>query len=618
MSADENNNNQLNTEFGNEEDDGVLGLVPYGFNSSSDDSFELPTKSKKRTRKPKTKHSSSFSEKNKILRQSGKKYLGKKKVGDVWQYNNLKNARTLKNRCNCVDKGKASIMKCGQLSESDRQQIFRKFWQMSWSQKKVYVKTLIVCIQPKRPRNRRIENVSKRSQTLQYHLKVNSSMLRVCRTLFLNTLDISGKSVTKWLETPHSTADSHLHPQEKSTQSAQQQELTLFFDSLPATESHYCRATTTKKYLLAEWHSKARLYDFYANNWCSEREKQPLSMTVFNEIFEKKNLSLYAPRKDQCDICARYLVENISEADYSLHQEKKKEAREEKTKDKNEEEFVFTVDLQAVLMAPKSNVSSFYYRTKLQVHNLVFYNLKNQKAYCFLWHEVEGGLTADEFASIWTYFIEKKILANLENKTNPVKIIFYTDGCTYQNRNSTMANALLNTAINNKIYIEQKILEIGHTQMEADSVHSVIERALKNKNINVPADYIGLCKDARKKPEPYDVVYIDHTFFKSFKKVSFFKTIRPGRDTGDSKVTDIRALKYTPDGEIFYKLRFPNAWNILPQRKNVHVVPVKWSNLDQLYNEKRPISKRKYEDLQALKATLPRDYHQFYDELRHD
>uniref|UniRef100_A0A034WBB7 Uncharacterized protein n=1 Tax=Bactrocera dorsalis TaxID=27457 RepID=A0A034WBB7_BACDO len=509
-------------------------------------------------------------------------------------------------------------MKCAQLSESCREQIFKEFWKMCWKQKKNYVNTLIECIQTKRPRNRRIENASKRSQTLQYHLKANNTILRVCRTLFLNTLGISGKTVLKWLKTPFSVSNSNKHNRGMATQSVQQQELSMFFDSLPATESHYCRATTTKKYLLSEWQSKTKLYDFYKNNWCTEHEKQPLSMTVFNDIFENKKLSLYAPRKDQCDICARYRVGNISEEDYLLHQEKKKEAREEKTKDKNTAQFVFTVDLQAVLMSPKSNVSTFYYRSKLQVHNLVFYNLKNQKAYCFLWHEVEGGLTADEFASIWTYFIEKNILHNLENKNNPVNIIFYSDGCTYQNRNCTMSNALLNTSINNKITIEQKILEIGHTQMEADSVHSVVERALKNKDIYVPADYIGLCKGARKKPEPYDVTYLDHTFFKSFKNVSFFKTIRPGRGTGDSKVTDIRALKYTPDGEIFFKLRFPHEWKILPQRKCMHLAPLLWYNLDQLYHEKRPISKRKYEDLQSLKVTLPKDYHKFYDELPHE
>lgn len=262
-------------------------------------------------------------------------------------------------------------------------------------------------------------------------------------------------------------------------------------------ESHYCRATTQKKYLLPEWRSKRSLYDFYVSDWCKTRNVHALSICKFYQEFDVQNLGLYHPKKDQCEVCARFKVGNKSQEDYLEHQSKKEEARAEKEKDKAEESFVFTVDLQAVLMAPKSKISSLYYRTKLQIHNLAFYNLKNKNGYCYLWNETEGGLNAEEFASIWVSLIENKVLQQNESE-KPTKIIFYSDGCTYQNRNCVMSNALLLTAINHNIIIEQKFLEVGHTQMEADSIHSSVERALKNKNINVPAEYISICRSARK------------------------------------------------------------------------------------------------------------------------
>ena len=40
----------------------------------------------------------------------------------------------------------------------------------------------------------------------------------------------------------------------------------------------------------------------------------------------------------------------------------------------------------------------------------------------------------------------------------------------HQNRNSVRSSALLNASINHSITIEQKILEVGHTQMKADSI----------------------------------------------------------------------------------------------------------------------------------------------------
>lgn len=92
-------------------------------------------------------------------------------------------------------------------------------------------------------------------------------------------------------------------------------------------------------------------------------------------------------------------------------------------------------------MAPKSNISSLYYRTKLQIHNLAFFNLNNKDGYCYLWNEKEGGLNSEEFASVWVSFIEKKILQNKSEKPN--KIIFFSDGCTYQNKKCVMSNARL-------------------------------------------------------------------------------------------------------------------------------------------------------------------------------
>lgn len=98
--------------------------------------------------------------------------------------------------------------------------------------------------------------------------------------------------------------------------------------------------------------------------------------------------------------------------------------------------------MQSVLLCPKSNVSSQYYKTKLIVHNFTLYDLKRKQGYCFLWNETDGGLTANEFSSIIVYFLQKFVIDTA--KVYNVNIILYSDGCTYQNRNSTLSNALLN------------------------------------------------------------------------------------------------------------------------------------------------------------------------------
>nr|CAI5846750.1 unnamed protein product [Callosobruchus analis] len=91
---------------------------------------------------------------------------------------------------------------------------------------------------------------------------------------------------------------------------------------------------------------------------------------------------------------------------------------------------------------------------------------------------------------------------------------------------------------------------------------STIERQIRNRKINLPADYTYYCQKARSSPSPYNVKYTMHTF-KLFDGLKFYSSIRPGRSVGDPVVTDIKALIYFPDCKIQYKLRRTDTWRIL-------------------------------------------------------
>nr|CAH7729984.1 unnamed protein product [Callosobruchus chinensis] len=130
------------------------------------------------------------------------------------------------------------------------------------------------------------------------------------------------------------------------------------------------------------------------------------------------------------------------------------------------------------------------------------------------------------------------------------KVILYSDGCTAQNRNAILSSGLSKLSQEIQITIEQKYLEKGHTQMECYSMHSTIERKLKKKIINVPADYVEVCELARLHPRPYVVEYLDYSFFLNFEPMQIINSIRPGRSSNDPAVTDIRGLRYNDDGSI--------------------------------------------------------------------
>lgn len=339
-----------------------------------------------------------------------------------------------------------------------------------------------------------------------------------------------------------------------------------------------------------------------------------MSRFTVNKEMTNKNVSLFLPKKDQCDLCCSYTAGNLSESDYLAHIEKKNDARDEKSKDKlnaiQQKCIVLTMDLEAVKLAPNMKASALYYKTKLAVHNFTIYNLATHHCTCYWWNESEGDLVASTFASCVVDYLDENCLGG------DLEIIIYSDGCTYQNRNVIMATALLDFAERHKVTITQKFLEKGHTQMECDSVHSAIETKLRHRDVHLPSDYTIACKEARLKPFPYNVKYITHEFFLNFarKESQKYDSIRPGSEVGDPTVFDLRAITYKPTGIVSYKLNHKdNNWQELPRKPRLNAQ----KEYGPLLLGRLPIGERKWKDLQDLKSVLPSECHSFYNDLPH-
>ncbi len=283
--------------------------------------------------------------------------------------------------------------------------------------------------------------------------------------------------------------------------------------------------------------------------------------TLFNDVVKDMNVSIFHPRKDKCDTCIGHDLGHVSDELWQNHVAMKNEARSEKEKDKEEAKFVFTMDVEAVLLCPRTKASSMYFKQKLMVHNFTLYDLKTKNVLCYLWDETEADLSINVFTTFLHAFTTKRIKFEPGNE-----IIFYSDGCTYQNRNVTVSNVFINIAVKYNITIVQKFLEKGHTQMECDAVHAAIEARLRYEEIYLPSGYINIARTARVE-NPYEVEYVHHDFFKNFDGEQNYASIRPGKVPGDPCVTDLRALKYSPDGLISYKLRHTEEWRNLPHRK---------------------------------------------------
>ena len=267
---------------------------------------------------------------------------------------------------------------------------------------------------------------------------------------------------------------------------------------------------------------------------------------------------------------------------------------------------VLTVDLQQLLMCPKSFSSAVYYRRKLSVHNFTMFDLTSKEGYCYVWHEGEGGLDSDEFASL--------IVSHLRSLPNSVEcVILWSDGCAYQNRNAQLASAiryfLQSNEKPNLTEIHQKYLTKGHTQMEVDSVHAAIETASAKIEIETPQEWVTVMKAARPK-HPYHVATCSHTFWEKFPLV--INSIRPGKLKGDPVVTDIKHIMHVKDGT-YYSLTHGSPLLPLPTRsgRGCNGVPAQ-----KKYEKKLPLPAAKIADLKALcKSVIKTEHHGFYESL---
>ena len=152
------------------------------------------------------------------------------------------------------------------------------------------------------------------------------------------------------------------------------------------------------------FNSKAEVHQEF-KKWCTGKLITPSSRQVFVDEFYTGNYALFQPRKDQCDLCVSYSEGNVDEETYVRHRQRKEQSQKSKEDDKktaiesNGTVKMLTMDLQSVLLAPSLKASALYYKTKLCVHNYTICDATTKDVTCYVWHEVEGGLTVNEFAT---------------------------------------------------------------------------------------------------------------------------------------------------------------------------------------------------------------------------
>ena len=222
--------------------------------------------------------------------------------------------------------------------------------------------------------------------------------------------------------------------------------------------------------------------------------------TVFFNELKKLNFGFHKPRKDDCNTCTKYRETKVKtpeiEQAHEEHLIRAKMARQLRDTDKaisKEDPTYLTVicDLEAVSHCPRAPASNFFYKSKINCYNFTIIDLATMKGYCYRWDQTIGLRGADEMTSARLHFYSHMMDKNV------TEVVEYSDTCGGQNRSKFLSTSLCNFLQGSNVKkFTQKFFESGHSQSEVDTMHSSLEKRLKDKCIYRPEQWLEATREA--------------------------------------------------------------------------------------------------------------------------
>jgi hypothetical protein len=348
----------------------------------------------------------------------------------------------------------------------------------------------------------------------------------------------------------------------------------------------------------------------FLNSWYSTQVAHPLSRPCLDAALIKLGIGVNHWSKDLCPECeilrARHEPVNLSE-----HWSEKEKAMKFKRQMKaaalgDESLLLVAMDVEAALTVPKVNVGVAYFKLKMNAHNFTLYNLITKRVSCYFFSEQDANLKAPVFSCC----IKDFILREREKRPAIRKVQLWSDNCSYQNKNSYLSNVLLQLAIEHNLIIEQHFLVRGHTHLECDTVHAAIERRGRNEELHLMEDYERVFKECLVDPNAVEVHRLRWDFFEET-DLSMMTSIRPGRRAGDPTVNDLRALRYSPDGTVEFKILVDDEFKALPQPIKI---PTTFPEPQKMFAGRIPLKPDKRKHMEELAVFIPIEKR---DEFKH-
>lgn len=514
--------------------------------------------------------------------------------------------------CNCVRRNCAAV-----LSEADRKKAFETYYSLQTHEEQwIFLNGLI---QNNATKTRATDTEKNRNFSPSYFIPFQSTKVQVCRKMFLNTFNITEGTV-KGIILKGQTCQFNDKRGKKgnlNTVLAIAREYVVeHIKSFPVMPAHYVRKDDHKMYLPAEL-TLEKMFAMYLP-WFDEKnleEKYKVSIRQYRDVFNKFDLSFYRRKKDQCSTCKNFEHEGIGAGndEYEEHRRQIEEARKAKELDKAEAVIkknlcTASYDLQKILTCPITNNSLAFYKTSYHCLNFSVFDMGSKQGHNFFWEERDGGKGCKEIIGCLEKFILEKVASGY------TEFRFYSDNCWPQNKNQYLFTFYVWMAKKFNISITHRYLIKGHTQMEVDSIHALIEKSKGQSEIFTPSDWEFVIRNAKKTGAPYRFHRME---YKDFKSTETFASHGNFKDLPISKISWIQIQKENPFNITYSTLDLNTVQEINIGSREMNYTISRAERLPMAYKSKKNLNAAKKADLKSLMKSkvIPKSHWSFYKDF---